>query len=94
VVGEAPNLAARLQALAAPDSVLIASTRAALWALPLPSVNLVRTSGSRSAGGSGKGAPGGRSRILCSRSSLSRTAIRQLLVLASNPKNLNRPPKR
>jgi hypothetical protein len=24
----------------------------------------------------------------------SRTAIRQLLVLASNPKNLNRPPKR
>ena len=26
VVGEAPNLAARLQALAAPDSVLIAST--------------------------------------------------------------------
>jgi hypothetical protein len=43
---------------------------------------------------SGKGAPGGRSRILCPRSSLSRTAIRQLLVLASNPKNLNRPPKR
>ena len=30
VVGEAPNLAARLQALATPDSVLIASTRAAL----------------------------------------------------------------
>jgi class 3 adenylate cyclase len=29
VVGEGPNLAARLQALAVPDSVLIASTRAA-----------------------------------------------------------------
>jgi class 3 adenylate cyclase len=43
VVGEAPNLAARLQALAAPDIVLIASTRAALSAPPLPSVNLVRT---------------------------------------------------
>ena len=43
VVGEAPNLAARLQALAAPDSVLIASIRAALSAPPLPSVNLVRT---------------------------------------------------
>jgi class 3 adenylate cyclase len=43
VVGEAPNLAARLQALAAPDIVLIASTRAALSAPTLPSVNLVRT---------------------------------------------------
>src|SRR5690242_4466399 len=47
VVGEAPNLAARLQALAAPDSVLIASTTRRLVgaALALDPVGSLRLKG-------------------------------------------------